>query len=420
MWTSARPRKSLAYLILTLCLAPLGCTRANSEEETLHVSLRPLFYSEAHAPSGLRALQGSTVCFDVSQIETAEGPLRLEPFDACYDIAIAGGPIRNGDCMLLEQLGEVQVDYTPRDDCFVEGAELLPDRFRVEVVPVEGLRGRLEWHVEEMGELWSERLSSRPADLIPGADEPLRLVPGVEVGFPIDVIDAEGERVGWDLSQGRVLETKGSGTPRALTPIEDTDAMWPVRVGAGEQSAITLEVAGAVLPVATVIATPAEEAASLEIVAALRGEPLGARAIVRDGEGRVIVGAPVAWSLVEGELALEPFADFIPPEYTALGDDCLPPPEAPEGRRAVLRAQLGELSDELEIEWTKMPLKEAPDEPFSPNPACQRGTGAGEDDGPGDRGCSCATGPEAGRDGLAWLLAPALMLGGRRRRSVGR
>ncbi|MFY0540250.1 hypothetical protein [Nannocystis pusilla] len=44
--------------------AAIGCTGANSEEGQMHVSLSPLFYSAVDEPSGLRVLQGSTVCFD--------------------------------------------------------------------------------------------------------------------------------------------------------------------------------------------------------------------------------------------------------------------------------------------------------------------------------------------------------------------
>ncbi|PCC73288.1 hypothetical protein SAMN02745121_02984 [Nannocystis exedens] len=417
MWISSGSRKSLARLSLAVCLAPLGCTKANSEDETLHVSLRPLFYSEVHAPSGLRALQGSTVCFDVEEIDTAEGSLRLQPFDACYDIAVADAPMANGDCVILDQLGTVQVDYTPRADCFVADHEFVADRFRVEVIPVDGLRGRLEWSMEAWAEHLGERLSSRPADLTPSADEPLRLVPDVTVGFPINVIDATGERVAWDLSQGRVLEAKDGGTPRALAPADDDGSMWPMRVGPGETSTITLEVAGAVLPVVEVVATPVEQAASLEIVAVFDDSPFGARAIVRDGEGRAIVGAPVTWSLVEGELAFERVDAYTPPEYTAIGDSCLPPPTAPEERRAVLRAQLGELRDELEIEWVASPPEETSDEPFEPHAACQRGTGPAGDDGLGDRGCGCASG--AGEAGAAGLAGSLLLLAGRRRRTRG-
>ncbi|WP_224196736.1 MYXO-CTERM sorting domain-containing protein [Nannocystis pusilla] len=406
-------------MLATACLAASGCTGPNSEDGHLHVSLRPLFYSAVHQPSGLRALLGSKVCFDAGI--PASDDTWFEGIEACYDMAIAGVPIADGDCVILDQPSGVRIDYTPRADCPFDEAEfeLLPDRFRVEGVPVDGLRARLEWHMEHWAEHLAERLSSRPADLIPGADEPLRLVPDVLVGFPINVIDAAGERVGWDLSQGRVLEAKGGDPARTLAPIEDTDALWPVRVGAGEQSTLTLEVAGAVLPVATVVATPVEQAASLEIVAAVGDEPFGARAIVRDGEGRVILGAPVEWSLVEGELALMPVDDFTPPEYTIVADDCVPPPTAAESRRAVLRARLGELSDELEIEWTAMPPEEVRDEPFSPNPACQRGTGPAGDDGLGDRGCNCASTAGAGGGSGAWLAALALMLGARRRRSGG-
>ncbi|MDC0672381.1 hypothetical protein [Nannocystis radixulma] len=406
-------------LLATACLAASGCTSANSEDGHLYVFLRPLFYSAVHQPSGLRALLGSKVCFDAGIPES--GDTLFDGIEACYDMAIAGVPIVDGDCVSLDQPSGVQVDYTPRADCPVEEAELelLPDRFRVEGVPVDGLRARLEWHMEHWAEHLGERLSSRPADLIPDADEPLRLVPDVVVGFPVNVIDAAGERVGWDLSQGRVLEAKGGDPARTLTPLEDADTLWPVRVGAGEQSTITLEVAGAVLPVATVVATPVEQAASLAIVAAFSGEPFGARAIVRDGEGRVIVGAPVEWSLVEGELVLTSVDDFTPPEYTIIADDCVPAPAATESRRAVLRARLGELSDELEIEWMAMPPEEVSDEPFSPDPACQRGTGPAGDGGLGDRGCNCASRASAGGGSWTWLAALTLMLGGRRRRSGG-
>lgn len=400
-------------LLAIASVAVIGCTGANGEEGHLHVSLSPLFYSAVHQPSGLRALQGSTVCFDAGLPDPADGG--WDGIEVCYDMAIAGVPFVDGDCVTLDGPSGVQVDYTPRGDCPVEEAEVLPDSFRVEVVPVDGLRARLEWQLEHLAEHLAERLTARPADVIPGADEPLRLVPDVTVGFPVNVIDAAGERVGWDLSQGRVLETKAGGQARTLTPIEDTEALWAVRVGPGETSTITLEVAGAVLPVATVVATPVEQAASLEIVAALAGAPFGARAVVRDAEGRVIVGAPVEWSLVEGELALTAVNDFAPPEYRFIEDDCVPPPTAAESRRAVLRARLGALSDELELEWTATPPEPTPEGPFEPDPACQRGTGPAGDDGLGDRGCNCAAGPEDGPAGWAWLAALTWLLGRRRR-----
>jgi len=322
--------------------------------------------------------------------------------------------------VVLDQLGTLQIDYTPRADCPFEevASDLVADRFLLEVVPNDGLRAGLEWHMELSAKRWMESAGPVPADLIPAADEPLRLVPGVEVTFPINVLDAAGERVGWDRSQGRVLEARDGGAPRELAPSEDSDTLWPVSIGAGQQSTLSLEIAGTVLPVAEVVATPAEQAASIEIVAAYYDAPFGARAIVRDGEGRVILGAPVAWSLVEGELGLAPFDGHVPPEYTALIDDCLPPPTTAEPRRAILRAQLGTLSDELELEWTVLPPKVIGDEPFEPGSACVRGTGRpgepAEDDGIGDRGCSCASGAGDGREGLPWLMIIALAVGRRR------
>ncbi|MDC0675500.1 hypothetical protein [Nannocystis radixulma] len=411
---------------MPVCLLLAGCIEGNTEQEQIRVVLSPLFYSGVHTPSSLKALLGSQACFHFGLMDVKEQNVLAPDAVACVDATIAGVPVHEGDCMVLDELGPLQIDFTPRAGCpFPEVADsLVTDRFEIEVVPGGELRAGFEWYIEHSALRWLTSAGELPADLIPAADEPLRLVPGVEVVFPINLIDAAGERVAWDLTQGLASESRDGGPGRELPRVEDIDSQWRVSIGPGEHSMMTFEIGGEVLPLAEVVATPAEEAASIEVVAGYFGElPFGARAIVRDGEGHVIYGAPVAWSLVEGELALGPLEGGAPPEYTVIEDGCLPPPTSAEPRRAILRAQLGALSDEFELEWTVMPPETASEEPFEPYKSCVRGTntpddpaGPGQDDDLGDRGCNCAATPGAGLGGWAWLLL--LAFGWRRGRTA--
>src|SRR5436189_288413 len=68
---------------------------------------------------------------------------------------------------------------------------IVPDRYRLQVVAADGLRGRLEWWQEDLAARWLDPgpRGSFPPDWVPRADEPLRLVPGVEVSFPVMIVD---------------------------------------------------------------------------------------------------------------------------------------------------------------------------------------------------------------------------------------
>ena len=397
-----------------LLLVP-ACIEGNTEERSLVLRLLPLHYSAVDPlASGSRVLAGSRACVEVAWIRDGEEWVELSSPGSCYAITVDGAPFADGDCLELDTPAEHLIEYTPLDACPFDRIrdDIVPDRLRLQVVPNDGLRARLEWYLELSALRWYDP-GPFPEDLVPAHDEPLRLVPGVEAAFPINVIDAAGERVAWELPQSRLLETRVGAAPRELTPLQDYDELFPVSIAPGERSTLSLELAGVELPVAEVIATPAEAAASLEIVVAYGGGiPRTARAMVRDGEGRVIYGAPVEWTLVEGELAMGPIDDYTPlplPEYTLVGDLCVPPPSAPEPRRAIVRAQLGELVEEVELEWTAMPEQEPSDEPFEPSARCQQAGLA--DDGLGDRGCGCSTrspSPLGAWSWLGWLALAAV------------
>lgn len=427
-------RRSYAWPSLLLLAA--ACNIAVSEDGSLDLRTQPLFYSEVEPPSsGSRVLQGSQACLEIDSVLVEDGEdgtwWTTSSFDSCYDITLNGAPVRDGECVVLDELGEALYEYTPLTSCPAEdfAPRLVPDRYRLQVTAAAELGSAgLEWYNERSAEryLHPGPRGSFPSDWTP-LDEPLQLVPGVLVPFPVMLLDRAGERVAWDLEQGQVLESRDGGAARPLASIPDYDGYFPVSVPEGGRSTLSLSLPEVELPVAELVAAPADAAASLEIVVAYGTQedtdpwtaPLGARAVVRDAEGRIILGAPVQWTLVEGHLSMGPLNDEIgiPPEYLALGDDCEPPPTtAPQSRRATLRAELGELGDELELEWTALPDEEPSDEPFEPNVACRRG---GEDEGLGDRGCGCTTNP--GSQGARWLAWGVVLLGlvARRRRAHG-
>jgi MYXO-CTERM domain-containing protein len=412
-----RPRSFVllpGLLLVTACppICPVGVT----EQETVDLRLSPLYASSVERMhDGALALQGSSACIKLYAL-VADGEW-VQPSAPCHDVFIDDVPFEAGDCFELAELGELRVDLVARDRC----GYAMDDRFHLRVIPIDGLRARLEWKHEQAA-LSHLSASPRPfpTDFIPAPDEPLRLVPGVEVSFPVNVIDADGARVGWNLDQGRLFAARAGAAPRELSRPEEWDA-WLVSIEPGERETLTLELAGATLAVADVIATPPEQAASIEIVVARAKDddvddpaPVAARAVVRDAHGRVIYGAPVEWSLVEGHMVVSSeVEDFPVPEHALVYDDCEPPPTEPTPRRAVVRAQLGALVDEVEIEWTAQPdhrISRNATTPFEPDPLCQRaGVGLG------DRGCQCSTrASEAGA--WPWLAMPLVVLARRRRR----
>jgi hypothetical protein len=418
-----------SYATPSLLLTLVACTVAESEEQTLDLSTQPLFYSAAEPfVSGSRVLEGSRACLSIDGVLVGDRWWIDSPFDQCYAVTLDGESIEHGACVTLDVPGEIVYDYAPLATCPIDDIAdlIIPDRYRLQVVASDGLRGRLEWYNEAAAERWLSPgpRGSFPSNWIPPAGAPLRLVPGVDVPFAVNVVDVAGLRAAWSLEQGHVLESRDGGPTRELFSIRDYEGYFRVDIDEGEQSTLVLELPGVELPVAEVVATPADTATSIEIVVGYGAQedperwtgPMGARAIVRDADGRIIVGTPVEWRLTEGHLAMGPLDAELgtPPEYLALEDDCEPPPEAPETRCAVLEATLddGRLSGRVELEWTALPDDEPSDEPFEPNPACQLGL---QDDSYTDE-CTCKT-----DRGPSWLAWAAMTLGfmSRRRRARG-
>ncbi len=206
----------------------------------------------------------------------------------------------------------------------------------------------------------------------------------------------------------------------------------------GEPAQIRLRIGDDVWTAATVIGVPRDSVESLEIVGAQTviirtDEPTGpaaARAVVRDSEGELVFGAPVAWRVQQGLVSLTgpeargpDFSVFgvrsppLPgPDYVYIDDDCLPPSKRIGRREVSLSASYRDLRDEVTFAWTHDPGGTpsewaAADARFEPGPQCP----------PNDAGCSCASVPGGSTRASGTIpFACALALLYRRRRRARR
>lgn len=131
-----------------------------------------------------------------------------------------------------------------------------------------------------------------------------------------------------------------------------------------------------------------------------RGRPEKVLAVVRDAEGRRVVGAPVEWTLTRGELALFTGESGVT-DSLELADICSRPPQEPREDRAAVEARVGELVASVDLEWTSLPT----DNRRYDAPEC---VDAGA--------CNCSTGGDPRRGALALVALLGLGLGLRRRR----
>ncbi len=406
--------------LLVLLLLAAACHTAQTEQRTLDLAVEPIFHSNADPlGSGDQILQGSRICFEIDAVLADGSWVTLDTPSACYDTTLVGPIEGEGLCATLEQTGWVGADYTPRDQCPYESVRsfVVPDRIRLEVVPPIDLRAKIEWPLESVAQrgLHPGPRGAFPSDWITPPGEPLRLVPDREVGFAIVVTDSEGRPIAWDPSQGELLAMSSGGATRSVGVDPDVGS-WPIASEVGSVTRFALARPMVAQPVIEVVA--AEAPASIEIVAAYEtsrefsdpawGNPIGARAVVRDAHGNVVVGAPVEWDLVEGQLALtHEWGPLSPPEYVDLHDGCVPKPTEAEPRRAVLRARLDELEDTLELEWTARPPGRRPTS-FSPSEGCVFASPPEAE----PRGCGCSSAPAPVS---ALVLGPWLLLLLRRR-----
>lgn len=372
--------------------------------------------------SGDRILDGSRVCPEIDEVNNNDGSRRWVSSEsaavrACYVEELTGPAELDAEqCLAFSGSGEVLWSLEPSGECEWPG-----DRLRFSVVePGPDLRLGFDD--------WRARMPPNHADdvtvvgLAPGRsladlrEDPSapRLVAAGQLDVPMLRLDDADGRVFW--TEPEVTLTHVGDGLAVVEPIDDPDAGFYEFRGIGEYP-LTLEVGavatiqaalpnGAVLESPELIAVSATTAAaSLDLVVLVdlqSGAPTVAFAELRDAEGRVIHGAPVEWSVLEGVLPVTP-ADLGEPgrtaEYASLDGLCKRLLSIEVERRAVLHARFGVLEDSVELLWTQGPSLGEPDpnSPFTPDEACLFGEPSdGETD--GDTGDS---GDELGGDALS-------------------
>lgn len=194
--------------------------------------------------------------------------------------------------------------------------------------------------------------------------EPVRVLAGSPVLFSLQLTDrTTGEQVAYDTSTARITVVTTAG-PEAI--VEDGVTPGTVTITADKWTEATVfltidqrrnYVAG------EIVGVPKSRLDSIEIVAAMEdepqtddwGPPVGARAVVRDRVGRVVMGVPIEWDVERGELAVGGSEEFVlpGPDYVSLADTCLAKAKHPLRREAILTATYEDLLyTETQLGWT--------------------------------------------------------------------
>jgi hypothetical protein len=299
------------------------------------------------------------------------------------------------------------LDPVACDAPFPAGGDPVADQVALRVVDPSAVLGHLDPWAEDYARAHLDLVPSGvlTADALPPEGEPWLLLEGAEVYLYAQLLDAEGTPVGWQGSQGSIEVT---GAAERLE-VEGLPAGWiALRMAAGNEANLTLQVAGQTWPLGSLLGVSTEDIASLDVVVAFAPteeggqvhSPWAARALIRDAGGWPILGAPVAWEVLDGRLAIQPGPGtdtLLPgPDYAWVTDDCQRPSRTVGDRHALLQASFGGFNDIVELDWTMTEEMVGDDEGWEPSEYCT---------GPG---CGCASG--GSRRSGALLLALAVPL----------
>lgn len=237
-----------------------------------------------------------------------------------------------------------------------------------------------------------------------GLFTPLQLLAATEVGVPVELVEPGSARVvGWNPSKGALALQAITGP---LPAVSDALPGVTLRAAAGSRASATLTLEGVELPLAEVLGVGPEAVHDLEISAfffdgGADGQyPVQVEAHALDVDGKPILGVPIEWRVIAGDLVLDLGEDEHDTTHATAGLlECIP--QRPRGTRSgTIEASHGELVATLEVTWKGYTGPDAMNAGL-----CTEGAGCGcRSTAPGDR---------------AWLaLGLALFALRRRRRSV--
>ena len=363
---------------------------------------------------GEPVLEGTPLCAAPAYQGTVpDGHEAGDVLDQCVDQSLEGPASWDEGCVLLEEAGDVTW-YLDPTDCPLQasGLDLVADRIVFEVAQGDGLDAEVHQWVEEYSADALEIEPGLPEGWTNPAGEPFRVMAGERVTLFVRLTDPlTGVPVAWHTSDGEVTATASAGDFE-FAEAPGGQGWMAVVLDEGAEVDLGLTVEGRQWTAAGVQAVGEDAPASIEIVAGYLGaedptgdrSPFGARAVVRDADGRLIYGTPVTWKVAEGDLAVTPgqadtMSDLPGNDYAYLEDACVRPSDNVGQRTVVLEASYGDLVDSLELVWTAR-TEAASDEGWEPSENCR------------SDGCSCSSTPRAavGPAALAALLPLALIV----------
>jgi MYXO-CTERM domain-containing protein len=359
--------------------------------------------AEDGGPSPL--LVGTELCPDLSAgAETPEGDYdRL----ACFAQSFEGPVVVAGECLDFDTPGVVDWWFTaqacPGNDF---GYAPVDDHVAIEVLAALDVTGHLPMRLEDSMEAAEaeEAAGGQPSGLTierpevwrVADGEPLRIVAREAYDLEPRLRTVDGVAVAWN--DGALVSTDGNAT--ILAQEEPVLGTFRVLTESGATSALALEAGGSSIGVGAVEGVPLSAVASLEIaLVTLGGDgvslPVAARAVTKDLDGNVIVGAPVKWRFTPMLLTPGPGSGLPGADYVTFSDVCRNPGTTFGEQRGRLTASLGVLSDAVEVVWTPR-IEADPSDTWTRDEAC-------------DTACGCATGGAGNATALAALLGLAAM-----------
>lgn len=366
----------------------------------LQISTGLVQLETSHLQSRPAGLEGSHVCLSVYG-ETES----LEPLDGCFEFDLRHPTDMDEDgCYILESENWLFGGFEDRGVC--DGIE--PDTFLMPVVKSSDVAARLWPSYDVLADhvLVDASGGRLPSDLLPSPGDPIRVVAGGQVGVVV-LLDADGVSVGYDPE---TFETVASSDNRAV-PVVLEEAyegigfnhviMTPAE---GEQIDVGLRLLdGEVMSAGLVVGVAPDVIESVEVAAGYDPETdraVAVRAVMRDGNGALVHGAPVEFAASPAALVLSDGFDY------ASIVDCSPPPEVATERTATITATFAGLTDSAEISWVARPSVFGA-LPFVPPDGCPADAGAsgpaGSQAADAATGCGCR-GAASDVDALLLLL----------------
>lgn len=342
-----------------------------------------------------------------------EGTPEVAP---CFTQTVEGAATLGASTLSFDAAGEVVWRFTAMP-CPANDLGWVPtdDAITLTAVDPAGVTGHFAHVYEEWAGSYIAagllRLEA-PEGWLPAAGAPAYVFADRDVGVFPRLWTSAGDAVAFPHDDA-VL----SSTPPAVTFEVDSAT---VRIGAGDSSAVSLTVAGTTLSMGEVIGVDPGEAVAMDLAVAYSvGEggtdtPSAARAVVWDGEGNPVFGAPVTWTF-DRDMDLSIFGDAFA-DYAMLGDACVPPSADYGPQTAMLTARYGELSASIPLAWTPR-FEPGDDAEWETSPTCGTTFGGEDEEDTGtpaqEKGrCGCGTGAAPG------LLPAVLAMAAARRRRI--